>query len=127
MRKIKVNVQFAVPSWNYCNKDIATSDGRFQKELCKFCIKTTGGYYCQLHEEYLANDRTFVYKPEVCKDITAATKGDIVEPDTIHVDPQVIIREAVNTYKKTLADLHKQGYPAALAEKIATDYMFNNK
>lgn len=126
MRKVKVNIQFKVPSWNFCNCDVSTPDGRYSKELCKFCIKSTGGYYCQLYEEYLASDRTFVYKPDVCKNMTAGFTQDIVEPDSIQVDPQVIIRETIKTYNKTLRDLLNQGYPPKLAETIATQYMLGN-
>ena len=128
MRKVKVKADFKVPSWNFCNKDIYTKDGRYSKELCKFCVKSTAGYYCMLHEKYLASDHTFVYKPQVCIDMTAGFKDEVAAPDQLpQVDPQLIIRETLKEYNKTLRKLVNQGYPQSLAETIATKYVLGDE
>lgn len=128
MRKIKLTVKCRVPSWNFCNKDVHTKDGRHSKELCKFCVKSTAGYYCILHEEYMANDHTFVYKPNVCIEMTAGFKDEVNEPEPLpQVNPQLIIRETLKEYNKTVKTLTKQGYPQQLAETIATKYVLGEE
>lgn len=113
-----------VPSWNYCNCDGFTADQRFSKELCRFCVSTKEGHYCTLHDAQLKADKHFVHKVPACIEATAgfAITTDEPVPEFI-VDPKLIVRETIKNYNKTLADLLKQGYPRALAETIAMQYI----
>jgi len=129
MRKIKLNLQCRIPSWNYCNLDVHTSDGRFSKEVCRFCVTTKQGKYCSLHDKPLASDKNFIYKTPLCIDATAGFAITVDEPTpqaTPHIDPKTIIREAINSYTKVLNDLLSQGYPRSMAETLAKQYMLDN-
>lgn len=126
MRKIKVEIKCRVPSWNYCTLDGFTANGRFSKELCSFCVKDKNGYHCMLHDEGLAADKYFVHKCPKCINVTAGFPLD-EEPELPPVDPKVIIRETLKNYKQTVKQLMDQGYPASLAETLATKYVLGEK
>lgn len=123
MRKIKVDLRCKVPSWNFCNCDGPTPDQRYSKELCRFCKTTKAGNYCLLHDKPLAADVNFVHKTAACIKATAGFSVEVDDAPAISVDPKTIIRETIKNYNKTLNDLLKQGYPRALAETIATQYI----
>ena len=126
MRKIKLEVKLRVPSWNFCTLDDFTPNGRFSKDVCRFCVKTKNGYHCMLHDEGLAADHSFVHKCPKCIDVTAGFQLE-EEPVVPPVDPKVVIRETLTEYKKVVAQLMAQGYPPALAETLATKYMLNER
>ncbi len=129
MRKIKLTLQCRVPSWNFCNLDV-TPHGKFSKELCRFCKVTRQGKYCSLHDKWLTEDPTFVHKTNCCIDATAGFSITVDEPTPEagpKIDPKLIIRETINSYKKTVSDLVNQGYPQSMAESIATQYLLDNK
>ena len=125
MRKIKLTLQCRVPSWGYCNYDGPTSDQRFSKELCRFCVSTKQGKYCSLHDKWLTADKDFVHKTPACIEATAGCAVTVDEPTPSgpKVDPKLIIAETIKSYNKTLNDLLKQGYPRSMAETIATKYI----
>ena len=128
MRKVKVNLQHRVPSWNMCNYDGHTADNRFSKETCRFCIKTKQGHRCLLYEEQLRSDATFVYKTADCITATAGYAMTVDEPvpEGPIVDPKRLIRETIKVYNKTYNNLLKQGYPRQIAEQVATEYMLGD-
>lgn len=119
-----MELQCSVPSWNFCNYDGFTHDNRYSKELCRFCQKTKDGHYCLLAEKRLMYDGKFVHKADVCIDLAAGFPTTISEP--VAIDPKLMIRETLKIYNKTVADLLKQGYPRALAEKVATEMILQD-
>ena len=122
MRKVKQTIAYKVPSWNFCNLDVFTANGRFSKEMCRFCIKSKEGYRCALYDEALHSDPSFVHKTKCCVDVTAGFAAEEL-PDVLAVEPKVIIAETLKQYKKIYSDLLKQGYPASMAETVATKAM----
>ena len=125
MRKVKQTITYKVPSWNFCNLDVFTTNGRFSKETCRFCIKSKEGYRCALYDEVLHSDPSFVHKTKRCIDVTAGFAAEEL-PDVLTVDPKVIIAETLKQYKKIYGDLLKQGYPVGMAETVATKAMLGN-
>ena len=123
MRKIKIDLQCRVPSWNFCNHDGHTPDDRYSKELCRFCIKTKQGYRCTLHEQWLTSDPTFVHKAPACIKATAGFAVTADEPTPNAIPPKTIIKQSIKNYKKTVNDLITQGYPRAIAEAAAEVYI----
>ncbi len=123
MRKIKLTVQCRVPSWNYCNLDVPTADGRYSKEKCRFCVSSKQGHYCSLYDAQLTTDPHFIHKVPQCITATAGFAVSVDEPATPQVDPRFVVRETLKTYKKTVEDFVKQGYPRHLAETLATKYV----
>lgn len=125
MRKVKLTVECRIPSWNFCNYDGFTKDDRYSKELCRFCVKKRDGYYCTMHDKCLAADKNFVQKCPACIEASAGFATTVVD-EPKHgpiVDPKTLIKESVELYAKTVQDLVKQGYPQALAEKVALEYV----
>lgn len=126
MRKVKVEIKCRVPSWDFCTLDEFTADGRFSKNVCRFCVKDKHGHHCMLYDEGLAADMKFVYKCNKCIKVTAGFTLE-EEPELPRVDPKLIISETIKSYKKLVGQLIDQGYPPNLAETIATQYMLNGK
>lgn len=122
MRKIKREITYTVPSWNFCNLDGFTTNGRFSKETCRFCVKTKNGYKCALTDEVLHSDPTFVHKTQQCINVSAGFSAAEL-PDTVSVDPKVIIAETLKQYKRIKDDLLKQGFPSTMADSLATQMM----
>lgn len=131
MRKIKQTINYTVPSWNFCNKDETQRDGRYSKELCKFCIKSKEGHYCLLYDEKLTTDPTFVHKTAGCINASAGFRTEVAEiqptPNVPAIDPRFVIRETLKTYKKTVNDLMAQNYPRSMAEAAAEQYILSEK
>lgn len=130
MRKVKLTLQYRVPTWNFCTLDVPTANGKFSKELCRFCVSTRKGKYCSLYDEWLTEDPTFVHKTCRCIKATAGfaiTADEPVPEEGPKVDPKLIMRETINSYKKTVNDLVSQGYPRSMAETIATKYLLDDK
>lgn len=126
MRLIKLSIRYRVPSWNFCNIDGYTADGRFSKKHCRFCQKTCAGYRCLLYDTGLTADPDFVNKTAECINASASCKGTIDEPLFPPVDSKIVATEAIKLYKSTMADLIKQGYPRAMAESIAAQFVADN-
>ena len=118
MRNVKLDIKVRIPSWNYCTLDDFTANGRFSKEVCRFCVKTKGGHRCALYDEPLAADENFVHKTRRCIRVSAGYP-DEPSPLAPPIDPKLVVQNAVKEYKKTVAYLLSQGYTRSLAETIA--------
>ena len=125
MKRLKSTVIYHVPSWNFCNSDILVNHD-VGKETCRFCIKTRNGYECLLHNQQLTTFDELINKAPTCKRATAGDRATIIaeyEPQQqAAVQPKELIKHTIETYNKTLNELLKQGYPRALAEKLATQH-----
>ena len=126
MRKIKVDLQCKVPSWNYCNCDDPTPDQRYSKERCRFCVSTKQGHYCTLYDTPLAADKNWIYKPDKCIKATAGYSVSVEDETAPSVDPKLIMRETLKSYNKMVKDLMSQNYPRSMAETIATKYILED-
>lgn len=132
MRKIKQTVNYSVPSWNFCTIDEVQRDGRYSKELCRFCVKTKEGHRCLLYDKPLAVDPTFVHKTAECIKASAGFKTEVTEvtPTTVSIptiDPKSLVRDTIKTYKKTVKDLMAKNYPRSIAETAAERYILDEK
>ena len=92
MRKIKREITYTVPSWNFCNLDGFTANGRFSKETCRFCVKTKtkNGYKCALTDEVLHSDPTFVHKTQQCGAFFSSTTSTVTKCFTLFNIPKMI-------------------------------------
>lgn len=122
MRKISIELTAKVPAWHFCNLDKTTRSLKVSSELCRFCHKTKDTYRCSLYNVWLTADRGLVNKSDRCIYNTTHRSAAIDECDEPQVDPKLIIRETLKSYKKTVSDLVAQGYPQNLAEIIAEKY-----
>ena len=127
MKKIKQTVEYRVPSWNFCNIDTVTAAGTPSKTKCRFCVTTRQGTRCSLYDEELLVDSMFTHKTKKCIRATAGFTETVDEPTTPIVDPKLIIKETINSYKRTVADLMRQGYPRNMAETLAARYILEEQ
>lgn len=124
MRKIKLSLQYRVPSWNFCNSDVPVDEFTDSKEVCRFCVSTKKGKRCVLFDAALAADENYIYKAPPCIEASAGYVVEVEEPTKQPaVQPKVLIRETIKEYNKLMNDLLKQGYPRSLAESIAAKQM----
>lgn len=127
MKTIKSNVTYRVPHWNFCNVDRFDMDATPSKQLCQFCIKTKNGYRCALYNESLASKEGAVAKTQGCCRATAGFASVIEPPAPPTINPLDLIKQTIDMYSKTVNDLINQGYPRAMAESAAKQYILNSK
>ena len=126
MRKVKIETTAKIPSWNFCNSDKATGKLSVSKELCRFCHSSKTGYRCSLYNCGLSDDRGLVNKAPQCIHATTWGTATVLEEDIadeIKVDPKLLVKETLKSYKKTVNELLNQGYPPNLAETVAEQYV----
>lgn len=127
MKKIKSTVTYTVPHWQFCNVDRFDMDATPSKQVCQFCIKTKGGYRCALYDQPLLSDGVQIRKLDACCKATAGFASVIEPAEVPTIPPQTIIKQTIELYSKTVNDLLTQGYPRAMAEAAAKQYILNDK
>ena len=127
MRKITSTVTYTAPNWNFCNSDNLVA-GEVTTQKCRFCQKTRDGYKCLLYDRELSSKGKFVDKTRECCMAAAGYESVITEPAPVpSIDPQSLMKQAVDLYAKTYADLLNQGYPDKIADQVAREYVLGNK
>ena len=127
MKKIKSQVTYTVPNWNFCNSDNLLPGGRLQKDNCRFCIKTKSGHRCVLYDQPLKSDGEFIDKVRECCKATAGFASAISEPAPVPtVDPRELMKQTLDLYSKTVNELLAQRYPRAIAEQIAKQHLLGS-
>lgn len=122
MKRVRMTLSYVAPGWNFCTFE--------EGGLCRFCDKTKNGHVCRLYDVRLMSDGQDIYKVEGCKRATAGFDTiieDAAPQTTARVDPKLVIAEALKVYNKALNELLSQGYPKALAEKLATQIVTGGK
>lgn len=128
MRRVTSSITYTVPSWNFCNNDNLLPGGRLQKDVCRFCIKTRGGYRCALYDQTLSTDGEFIDKVRACCKATAGFASNIEEaPAAPTVDPSLLVKQVIELYDKTVKELVNQKYPRAIAEQVAKKHLLGDK
>lgn len=124
MQKVKTEINYKVPSWNFCNMDSHTIlSGKVSKETCRFCIKKSGAYQCILHNEPLNYDGTFIEKTQGCKVASVGVHVEILDPEPPQIDPKELIKLSIDGYEAQVKSLVAQGYPYNMAATLAKKYM----
>jgi len=124
MKKIKTTVSYKVSDGMYCNLRSEKHKGFPAEQRCRFCTNLgKDGFVCVLHNMLLAvEEGCMIRKTQACmRNMTY--KGQIVPDvdDTPKVNPKYIIKCALDEYNRVYNQLIKDGYPAALAMKIAKE------
>lgn len=125
LAKVTTKVTYRVPTWAYCNMQ-ATVLGQPSKEKCRFCVKEKGYHRCALYDEVLSTEEgTLIKKARACQkamagfDIEAGPKDETGPA----VDPKKLMKLTITEYNKVRKQLLGQGYPEAIADKLAYDYI----
>lgn len=127
MQKIKSEINYKVPSWNFCNLDKhSILSGKVSKETCRFCIKKNGAFSCVLHDEPLSYDGTFIEKTQGCKVASVGVAVEIYDVEPPQIDPKQIIKLSIEGYESKIKELVANGYPHPLAAKFAKQYMLGD-
>lgn len=128
LKKIKTDVTYRVPAWNNCNLVVSGTLTEPSREMCRFCVKEGKGYRCALYNISLdIENGTMPVKARACKKATARSSSTVEDTPEPSVDPKRIVKVAISGYNKMYKKLLNDGYPAALAEQLATEHMLGGK
>lgn len=117
MKRIKTIVTYKVPDWEYCNH---SSLGQPTKDKCRFCVKQGKAYVCALHNVPLnVEEGVLVAKHRACVHATFGARVEVTDNEDIQVDPKAVMKLTMKEYRKAYSKLIKQGYPDAMADKLA--------
>ena len=115
MKRVKTVVTYKVPDWEFCN---CLSFGKPTKDACRFCVKHGKGYVCVMHNMPLDMVEGILIKKDLaCVRATAGFTSEV--EDTVQVDPKTVLKMTLQEYRKTYKQLIAQGYPDAMADKLA--------
>lgn len=115
MKKVKTTVTYKVPDWEFCN---CSRLGKPTKDMCRFCVKHGKGYVCVLHNMPLDTvEGILVKKDMACVRATAGFTSEV--EDDIQVDPKAVMKLTLQEYRNAYKQLIAQGYPDAMADKLA--------
>ena len=115
MKRVKTTVNYKVPDWEFCN---CSRLGKPTKDMCRFCVKHGKGYVCVLHNMPLDMvEGILVKKDMACVRATAGFTSEV--KDNIQVDPKTVMKLTLQEYRKAYKQLIAQGYPDAMADKLA--------
>ena len=118
MIKIKATVTYKVPEWCHCNLMVGLT--KASKETCRFCVKTgRGAYSCALHNVPLTVEQGWVVnKCAACANVGRRNRVEVTDDD-VKVNPKDIIATVLAEYDKAYKALVAQGFPEAIAVKLA--------
>lgn len=124
MKRIKTTVIYKVPDWEFCN---CSRLGKPTGDMCRFCVKCGKSYKCVLHNMPLDTvEGVLVKKDLACIKATAGFKS-LVEDNPIQVDPKAVMKMTMQEYQKAYKQLLAQGYPDAMANKLAQRAVLGGK
>jgi len=113
--RVKTTVKYAVPAWEFCN---CSSLGKPTKGMCRFCVKNGKKYICAMHNMPLdVCEGILVRKNSACIKATAGFKSNV--EDAPQINPKEVMKLTMQSYRKTYRYLLGQGYPDAMADKLA--------
>ena len=116
MKRVKTTVTYKVPDWEFCNH---SRFGKPTKDTCRFCVKHGKSYVCVLHNMPLdIVEGVLVKKDFACIRATAGFES-VIEDTDIQVDPKDVMKMTMQEYLKIYKQLLAQGYPDAMANKLA--------
>ena len=124
MRKIETTVTYKVSDGCYCNLRQESHKGFPADQRCRFCTKLDkDSFVCVLHNMPLVvEEGCLIHKAQACVRNVAYKSRTVPDvDDTPKVNPKDIIKWAITEYKRAYAKLVKDGYPAALAMKLAQE------
>lgn len=123
LKKVTTTVRYKVPAWCHCNLQ-GNIFGQPLKEKCRFCVKEKGSYRCALYNEILDTEQgTLVNKTERCIRTTAGYESVVHDDSVPAVDPKKLVKHAIAEYNKVRKQLISQGYPEAIADKLAQEFL----
>lgn len=127
LKKVTTEITYKVPAWSHCNIQ-GNAFGQPSKDKCRFCVKEKDHYRCALYNEVLGTSQgILVNKARACEKATAGYRSVVVDVEspapTPVVEPKKFIKHTIAEYNKLRKQLVNQGYPDAIAERVAQEYL----
>lgn len=122
LAKVSTTVKYKVPAWNHCNMQ-GNVFGQPSKEKCRFCVKEKGYYRCALYNTVLSSEGPLVNKTRDCEKATAGFNIVVEDEQAPSVPPKTIMKHTLAEYRKVYNQLINQGYPEAMADRLAQEYI----
>lgn len=127
LKSVTTNITYKVPAWEYCNLN-SRKLGVPSSEKCRFCINEKGHHRCALYNEVLSTENgAFVVKARACQKAVCGFKSVVKDVEDKEegptVDPKLLMKTTLQEYIKTKKKLLSQGYPEAIADKVAQQYV----
>lgn len=119
MRSIKTTVTYKAPEWAYCN---CSAKG---KDTCRFCTKNGKGHMCVLYNVPLEEVNGLIRKDVACAKCTCCDQAGC--QDDTQVSPKMVMKLTMQEYRKVYKKLVSQGYPDAMADKLAQQAILGGK
>lgn len=123
MFKLKANVTYKVPEWDYCNNQMLLRPSETDGTFCRFCFKKGGKACCSLYNELLdVVGGNAVKKHPMCikvcqskRKITTIEDIDIVS----RVDPKAVAAAVLKEYRRVYQAFIRQGMTDSVAHNMA--------
>lgn len=127
LTKVTTNITYKVPDWEFCNIQ-GSILGRPSKERCRFCIKEGSQHRCALYNMPLdVTEGVLAQKAPQCLRASAGLSSIVSDEPEVQVDPKLIIKTTIHEYEKLRKKLVAQGYPEAIAIKVAQEALIGGK
>lgn len=91
-------------------------------EGCRMLSKYRGGCTCLIYNQVLSVGHLGVYKCQACLNSgcgVASAAHINCQDEPVDIDPQMLMKETLKTFKKQYSSLCKQGIPANIAWTMA--------
>lgn len=123
MFKLKADVTYLVPEWDYCNNQKLFRSNETDGTFCRFCFKKGGKACCSLYNELLdvVGGRAVKKHPlclKACKSrrsVSTIDDADIVSK----VDPKAIAASVLKEYRRVYQAFIRQGMTDSVAHEMA--------
>lgn len=112
MLEVTTTVTFKIPRHEYCQ---FRSSG-----MCRFVVPRGMDLHCALYDEPLCASHGNIFKCEGCSDARNSTQVRIEDP-VVDLEPEVIIKHAINEYTSTYKQLRKRKYSEGMAMSLAKE------
>lgn len=127
LKKVTTSITYRVPAWEFCNLN-SHKIGVPSSEKCRFCIKEKDYHRCALYNAVLNNENgAYVVKTADCKRAVAGFRSvvEYIAPEPVgpNVPPKQLMKQTIKEYVKYKKQLLAQGYPVAIADKFAQEYV----
>ena len=132
LKKVTTEITYRIPTGCYCNLNKPGTINKPTKDMCRFCVKDGKGFRCALYNRTLdVRDTVLALKTRDCEKAMVGYKSiveDIADAaPTPVIDPKKLMKSTIQMYDKVRKQLLSEGYPQAMADKFAQDYVLGNQ
>lgn len=112
MLKVTTTVTYKIPRHEYC---------QFKGSgMCRFVVPRGMDIHCALYDEPLRVSHGSIFKCEGCGAARNSTQNRIEDP-VVDLEPEVIIKHAINEYASVYKQLRKRKYSEGMALTLAKE------